>query len=651
MIKQRLLLIILILPIFGSNTSYSSKNLNPDTAAKRAKAIYSKSHSLGISFEKHVLQSARFNHDTEIRSLCLLAQFYWTNKNYDTAKIYAKSSLEIAKNSHINELEADSWLILGLIDYSVGNYAPAIENYHQAILYYKEKNDMSGIAKAYLNIGMCLKQQSQYDDAIKYYLLAAVDFENLKDDKNLAITYNSVALLSVLIADYPKAVEYNKKALVIRENLKDDLLIAESLNNIGIVFRQYNKLDSAITYFSASVVLYNKSKDSSVLVLPLQNLGAAWRQKGNYAKSILFITRSLNVAAKYQMKQEIGQGDLNLARLYIAEKQYNKAISVVRGAEQIATELKIPGLLMDTYDVGYGLFVQKGDYKEALSYSNKRNQIKDSLFTVAKNKTINELEIKYQTTEKEKDITFLSAQNKLQTQVVGQKNRFIIALTIAAALLLLLFIIAYNNFRIKNEANRRIQTLMQDLHHRVKNNLQVLSGLFTMQIDSLNDENAKTALRENEARLNAMNLIHNKLYLDNTTTHIEMGDYLTKLVHHIKDAFCSDDIITLRIEIDRIELDADKAVALGLLINELVTNALKYAFDYSGGEIYLSLKKKSDTKLLLTLSDNGIGIIAADKNKEISFGLKLVNLMARQLNATLIVENTRGTAYQMEITV
>jgi two-component sensor histidine kinase len=195
--------------------------------------------------------------------------------------------------------------------------------------------------------------------------------------------------------------------------------------------------------------------------------------------------------------------------------------------------------------------------------------------------------------------------------------------------------------------------LMRDMHHRVKNNLQILSGLFSMQIENLSDENTKIALRENEARLTSMNLIHNKLYLDNTTTKIEMNDYLTKLLNHIKDSFgvYKQRDVSLRIEVSTIMLEADKAVAIGLIANELATNAFKYAFTEAGGEIHLGLKLIEKSKLLLTLCDNGVGLKEENKDRPPSFGLRLVNLMARQLNSTLITKSNPGVFYQMEINI
>jgi two-component sensor histidine kinase len=189
------------------------------------------------------------------------------------------------------------------------------------------------------------------------------------------------------------------------------------------------------------------------------------------------------------------------------------------------------------------------------------------------------------------------------------------------------------------------------MHHRIKNNLQVLSGLITLQMEGLEDEKTKDALRANESRLVAMNLIHSKLYSDHTLTLVEMNVYLTRLLYHISKSYgdWGGNPVHSHTEIDDISLDAEKAVAIGLIVNELVTNAYKYAFDGRGGNLYLEFKRIGKTKAGLCLRDDGKGFDSPLQQSGESFGLKLVNLMARQLGTALTVENQNGMYWKMEI--
>lgn len=642
---------ILLCWIFQSAGLYA-QNPPPDSLLKKADRIFNTHPQLAMDYVRQVYNDAVKSNKIlpELKSIKLLSYFYYQNRDFNNARYFAALGLKKSEKCSIDSLTGDFWSLNGVIDQIENRYQEAITGYQRALFYYDKRKLASRIGNTYQNIGVCNMQLSRFQAANYYYFKSTDIFTRLSDMADLADTYNSIGICFLSLTNYKKALEYERKSLSLRSRQGDKGLIAQSYNNIGLVYLDYSKPDSAINYLSKSIALYQRGADSSLIVLPLQNLGWSWKMKNNLIKAGNYIDRSLKIASNYGMKEDLARGSLDLAEVLRAEKKYDAALNAIKITINTAQTLKLPELLMNAFSTKAGIYTQMHDYKNALFYENKRNEIKDSLFTVAKNKAVNELEVKYQTNEKERDIAALHVQNQLTGKVVTQQKRFIIVLIIAAFLLLLLLIILYNNFRIKNEANRRIQTLMQDLHHRVKNNLQVLSSLFSLQIENLTDEKTKNALRENEARLTAMNLIHNKLYFDHTTTTIEMQEYLTKLLQHIKVSFGGEHV-NLNINVAPVMLEADKAVAIGLIINELATNAFKYAFDGNEGEISLSLKQEGKSKILLALRDNGKGISGVHKKHETSFGLKLVNLMVRQLGAGMHTQNDNGAVYQFEISL
>lgn len=649
---QTCLWCLLILISKGSIAQPNS--LKADSLLKKADALFYKNPDQGIAAGLFALNYSQKEKSVvhEVKSLNLLAGFFWQIKDYAKANEYAQKSVLVSKNAAIDSLTGDGLVILGVIKHSRQQYQQAIEQYQKAGVYYSRKNLSNRLAILYLNIGLCQSAIARYEMANFYYFKAADLFAALRDNNNLAEIFSYIGTCYAKLNEYPRAITYNKKSLQIRALLNDAPSMAQTYNNLGYAFKQSGRPDSAIFYLSRSLHIRESIKDSSLLVNTLQNMGSAWKMKGSLEKAERYISRSLNIAARYNMQAETAKGNLDMAELLFAEKKYAAALTTANKTQQTAAALKLPEVLMNVYALKAALFAQTGEAKQALLYTNKRDVIKDSIFTAAKNATIAELDVKYQTSQKEKDIAALNLTNGLQKKVVKQQNVLIIVLIIASVLMLVLFAVAYHNFRLKNKANQRIQTLMQDLHHRVKNNLQILSGLFSMQINELNDESTNNTLRENESRLTSMNLIHNKLYLDNTTTQIEMAEYLTNLLQHVKASFSGRTAqdINLRIEIDPIMMEADKAVAIGLIVNELATNAFKYAFtEIFDCEIYLGLKQHAKSKVLLTFSDNGGGIKRENQKSEPSFGLKLVGLMARQLNSTLVTRNDNGAFYQLQI--
>jgi two-component sensor histidine kinase len=652
----RLFYVLAILVVSINITAAQNKSNSIDSLLKKAKSLYNTDPRQKINLAKLAYANSLKSNikPTEIECLNFLVYFYLANQDYKNADFYAQQGSVIVKDIRIDSLAGYFWFLKGYLDHVENNYESAVKCYQQAIIYYSNKGFEKKRSNTYLNIGICEMKLSQFETANFYYFKSADLFVKLKDTLDLSANYNSIGMCYLSLKNFDKALFYHKKAYSLRKKLDNKVSIAQSENNIGYAYNELNQPDSAIFYLTRSVSGYKNEKDSSLLISPLLNFSESYGKKGYFKRAERYITRSLQIASKYNIKEELAQGNLTLAELYLAQKKYKEALAAASVTINTAKTLKLSELLMNAYADEYSIYLQKGDYKNALYYDNEKDKLKDSIFSIAKDKAINELEIKYQTNLKEKDIIALNLKNKLQSKTVDQQKLSIIVLIIGAALLALLFIIAYNNYRIKDKANIHIQHLMQELHHRVKNNLQILSGLFTMQIEGLNDEATKNALRENETRLASMNLIHNKLYLDHGNTKIEMEEYLTKLLHHIKESFDggTEKNINLRLEVEPVMIEADKAVAIGLIVNELATNAFKYAFcDNKAGEIYLGLKQEGKSKILLSLSDNGKGFSDVHKEKEVSFGLKLVNLMARQLGAVMKVQNNGGVLYQLEISL
>ncbi len=195
------------------------------------------------------------------------------------------------------------------------------------------------------------------------------------------------------------------------------------------------------------------------------------------------------------------------------------------------------------------------------------------------------------------------------------------------------------------------EVLLHELHHRVKNNLQVISSLLDLQSSFIDDESALSAFRESQSRIRSMALIHEQLYHTTELDQIDFKTYLERLTAHLFDAFgVRQDMIALRLEVDDVDVNLDQAVACGLIVNELVTNALKYAFpDGATGEIRISYSKGKNDSRILSVSDDGRGI---DKKLEPgqsqSLGMSLVETLTKQLRGHLVFEHERGTECRIE---
>lgn len=300
------------------------------------------------------------------------------------------------------------------------------------------------------------------------------------------------------------------------------------------------------------------------------------------------------------------------------------------------------------------------DRKELLM---RENRLKDSVLKIEKNynsllasenklkqaQLVNELKLK----------SVLSRGNILKENELIKQNK-IKWILLSCGFLLLVFgsVIFFmyrrqklKNLLIQNQADD-LQMLMREIHHREKNNLQVISSLLDLQSLTIKDKHASQAIKESRNRVYSMALIHQNLFKEADVIGIGMSDYINNLVESLFQSYNSGvKNIILDTDIDPLVLDVDMVIPIGLVINELVTNSLKYAFkDINSGILHIGFKKLNG-ELLLTIRDNGVGFpIGMNVFKSESFGFKLVKAFSQKLKARLEVYNDNGACTKLHIT-
>lgn len=241
-----------------------------------------------------------------------------------------------------------------------------------------------------------------------------------------------------------------------------------------------------------------------------------------------------------------------------------------------------------------------------------------------------------------------------------------VALGAGYTIILVVFIWALTRQRkinrsLYNEIGRRIlaekdalanlkekETLLMEIHHRVKNNLSVVSSLLGLHGASVGDPNIKQVLQESRDRIYAMSAVHEALYESDSLSRIDLREYLSRIAKSIVSNYAGHDgKIKLDIKSDDISLDIRKASPLGLILNEIVTNSMKYGFvEKSTGKVYIRLKK-TDSSVEVTVGDDGVGLPAGlDLNATTTLGLKLVRILAEdQLDGSIDLDNTNGARF------
>lgn len=310
------------------------------------------------------------------------------------------------------------------------------------------------------------------------------------------------------------------------------------------------------------------------------------------------------------------------------------------------------------------------NYLSAISHFQVFKRINDSLFNDTKTKQIKDIQLGYEKEKKERTLQLQLKNAQLlikQTQLKqSQAEKIRLIRNSLIIVLLLLLALVYYRYKVKLRNNQQLEEqqkeisaknnslerllnenelLLREVHHRVKNNLQIVESLLNSQSSYLKDEQALKAVMQSQHRISAMSLIHQKLYRAENAFAVYMPEYISDLVAYLEDSFEAKKFICFDLEIQPLELDVARALPIGLILNELITNALKYAFPGSGkGMLTIRLTKAGEDLISLLVADNGIGLPPDfDENSTESFGMTLIRGLTEDLDGSFRIENKNGT--------
>lgn len=428
--------------------------------------------------------------------------------------------------------------------------------------------------------------------------------------------------------------------------------------NKALVAKALGKTDSILFYLEKAEAIADSTTTPNKLPILIQ------LEKAKYARSKEDVKLFLNAIKKAEMliirdtARTLSDELYALqAQYYFHTKEYEKALAFLHQTEEYR-KIHAPFKNWKTYRLMAAIYKAQGETAKAKEFSQKSETLAEIQATL---KNISETE--FAPALKTHEMTQIQLENALihnqNTTIQAQKKQLKMALVFCGIIIALLiyFLLQRNKWnRILNEKNAIIEKnlkekelLLQEIHHRVKNNLQLISSLLSLQSRNVDDKSATLALQEGQARVQSMALIHKNLYSDNASSGLEVKDYVIQLTQQLLQTYgLNPDKIDLQLDVDPISLDVSTLVPLALIINELITNSLKYAFDqHETGKIQLSLKPTDDNQLLLRIQDNGKGFDPLQNTD--GFGTKLIQALAAKLDATVNYFNQNGTLVEILI--
>lgn len=470
------------------------------------------------------------------------------------------------------------------------------------------------------------------------------------------VTYIQIASTYLLLLDFQNCYNYQRIIVDEQKSQNNDRSTFYTLCELGIPAIYLNNKQLVQTIFDSCVLLAKKIKLPNNINNASYYLMQGWLNEmdGKLDKAIQNYNKSC-----YLNGNLFKLGDFFLLRSYSKLNDFAKADSIIQNLnkEKESSFVYFPQALYSKELAFY--YTKKNKPDSAMMYELSYYKLKDSLLQAAHYVQLKEIDAKYQTEEKDRRIAEadkIRMYQKMQLSEAKKMNHLMFASIIGLVIILGLVGYVWQQKRkqahLLAQKNTKIELLIRELHHRVKNNLQIVSGILSLHANRIQNNSAKEALEEGKARVNAIALLHQRLYMDDDIANVNMQDYIQNLGISLANSFGYDATnVHSDVQLNNNMMSIDKAIPIGLIINELVTNAFKHAFKNTLHPLVgIELQSHEKNTIQLKVFDNGVGINQTESiEKSTSFGMRMVQTLVRQLDASFHFTIQNGTQFIIEM--
>ncbi|SHG21188.1 Two-component sensor histidine kinase, contains HisKA and HATPase domains [Chryseobacterium arachidis] len=640
------------------------------------------------------------------KSMLLDAKINKERGNKETAFSKIKNSITYFENHKMTEQTGEAYEELSfLYDDSPKNFDAKIKLKEKALTLYKNSGSKIKQASVLKDLGELYLSKDDSDKSIELLKQSLSVYQSIKFKETQAV-YNFLSQAEIEKANYEEALKYGIAAEKIAISVNDNSLQLSSIySNVGMVYYYLRQNDDAMRYWEKALEIAKKNKDNGYVRTVANNMSTMLIRQKKFDKAIAMIKE---YKAKYPIDDEQFEmrEDYILFSTYTilkqfknAETYYKKLVShygengekfnnqtsllrsfvfyhyqtknypaMYRKATLFDSLAKKSGndmLRSENYLIWFKADSIQGKYLDAIEHYQLYKKFSDSVFNGEKSKQINSLKIQFETDQKDKNIQLLTQKGKLQEIQITNDTFMKYIFTGSIIVLFLFMLLIYNRSRLKTNANKKLELkrkqideqneqlkkllaekewLLKEIHHRVKNNLQIVISLLNTQSAYLENEDALLAIQNSQHRMHAMSLIHQKLYQSDNLSMIDMAWYIYELITYIKECYSSEKNINFILDTEKVFLDVAQAVPMGLIVNEAINNTVKYAFPGdTKGEVSVSFKNTEKDLYQLVISDNGVGLPDDfDIEETESLGMNLMRGLADQLDGTFTLENKNG---------
>ncbi len=494
--------------------------------------------SSGFAIEKQKSDSLElllpFKKGTEKADLLYLLADEYKSKSFDYSYRYANQCFILSSSLNYVKGQANSMYLLGVIHYLKNDYNKALYYWEKTVKYRNADKDQKGAANSLSNIGLIYMNTGEYDKSIDYFTKSLHIHTQMNNKQGMAKPIENLGVVNFKKGEYEKAIEFYQKSLRIEEELNNKLGVSQSLSSIAGVFIKMNNFNKALDYYNQSLKIKIELKDENEISITLNSIGVVYENTNNIPKAIEYYQKALSYSSQNVNKQNVANVLNNLGNIHISEKKYFEAINYFKRAliinQQIGSKEGIASCNYHFADI----YNRKQDFLTALNYSkismnvakqmgnrdlifknlmiqsdiysnlkdfekayeaiSKANYFKDSLMNETNHKQITEIETKYQTDKKKKEIAFLNQQSELNELKLMKNEKdiqfqrvILYIILIGFVLILFIALLIYKQFVEKKAVNLKLEFQNKEISIK-KEELEKQKNIAILQRDQITEQ-------------------------------------------------------------------------------------------------------------------------------------------------------------------
>ncbi len=528
------------------------------------------------------------------------------------------------------------------------------------LLNYKEFLNSYDLTTILSNLKVGYKKIEAFNEIIKITPLRKkfIDTKLVKIndiENDLALAYYNTKNYQQAASSFLKVKEYFRAD-------KDYLFVSSMSNNAGLCYMKLYDYVSAKKYFDLAIQELKQTNGIEGKNMPkgynaffksviLSNIAKIDLENGDYEKTIATYKDLIEKTKVLNGQEDINitESYLNISKIYLRMNKIDLAINSLETTKKSLPKIVSTDMKIDICNLEAKILLLNGNPEKATSFFNKSKKITDSIAQIQIGRENILAQAKYNSDEKDKELNLIKIGNKSKEKISFLQK---IGLAITSILLTIIAFLYYRkakDSRIIDHQNEILtinlhekEILLKEVHHRVKNNLQVISGLLQLQAEKNNSPQIEEILNDAEKQISSIALMHQMLYQNENYTIVSIKEYIKKLTDQLLYSTYGTNY-TVNINVDEVQLATDIVIPIGLIINELFSNSNKHAFPKKAGIITISLLKTVDHNFEFIYSDNGKGLPKNfDSMKLNTTGFGLLKMLSEEISGTLEIDGSNG---------